>query len=464
MFESWKRHWGESRPRRVLAAVSGGLDSVVLLRSLWELRAALGLDLAVAHFNHHLRGDDSDADQVFVSNLAVELGLPAFEGSAQMESRAGRSATRESLEMKARRLRHAFLARTALEWGAEAVALAHHADDQAELVLIRLLRGAGGSGLGGMKRESPSPADPRIPLLRPLLDFTKRELESIARQRGWAYREDASNQDPSILRNRIRHQLLPLLEAEYQEGIREVLGRTADVVSEEASFVEETARTWIASRRRRSFEQLHVAVQRAVIRLELWELGHAGGFDLVEKLRTRTSLVSTAPGTGVRRDLSGVLESVAPVTTVSESALREDESILVPLTSATGSIPTGDGVFEWRIVTGTARSSVRRPGEELFDLESIGDSLRLRHWKSGDRFQMLGMERAARLQNLFVNRKIPAAQRRRLWLGETEGGVVAWVEGFPTGEAFKVQPASNPNPKTGQKRSRLLAVRFRRRE
>ena len=440
------------------------MDSVVLLRSLWELRSALGLDLAVAHFNHHLRGADSDADQAFVSALAVELGLPAFTGSAHLNSPTGRTASRESLEMKARRLRHTFLARTAQEWGADAVALAHHADDQAELVLIRLLRGAGGSGLGGMKRESPSPADPRIPLLRPLLDFIKRELESIARERGWHFREDASNQDPTILRNRIRHQLLPLLESEYQAGIREVLGRTADVVSEEAAFVEETARAWIAARRRRSFGKLHVAVQRAVIRLELWELGHAGGFDLVEKLRTRTSMVSTAPGSGLRRTLSGALEPVAPVTNGSEFTSGGDKSFLVALTGTSGAVATDDGEFEWRIVPGKTRPPVRRPGEEFLDLDSIGDSLRLRHWRSGDRFQMLGMDRASRLQNLFVNRKIPAALRRRLWLAETKDGVVAWVEGFPPGEAFKVQPASKQKPKPGKKRARLLAVRFRRSE
>ena len=246
ILDNWRLHCSRPGLRRVLVAVSGGVDSVVLLRSLESLAGDLGLELAAAHFNHRLRGTAADADQAFVRTLADELRIPCFEGAARVRAEA--TASRESLEMTGRRLRHSFLAATARKWNADGIALAHHADDQAELFLIRLLRGAGGAGLAGMRWRSPSPSDPGVPLVRPLLNLSKTELETEAATEAWPFREDETNRDPSILRNRIRHELLPLLEEGFQPGIRTVLNRTADLVGDEATFVEETAVRWRSAR------------------------------------------------------------------------------------------------------------------------------------------------------------------------------------------------------------------------
>ena len=421
----------------MLVAVSGGVDSVVLLRSLDSLAGDLGLELAAAHFNHRLRGKAADADQAFVRTLAGELRIPCFEGAASVRAQA--MATRESLEMTGRRLRHSFLASTAREWNADGIALAHHADDQAELFLIRLLRGAGGAGLGGMRWRSPSPSDPGVPLVRPLLNVSKTDLESGAATEVWPFCEDETNRDPSILRNRIRHELLPLLEKEFQPGIRAVLDRTADLVGDEAAFVEETAVRWRGARRRTPFHRLHPAVQRAVLRLELWELGHPGGFDLVEQLRTRATPISIGPGIEVHREPEGGIREMRTQPRPPADPTR----IQVSLNGPSGTVPLVGSTLTWTTPTFCGRNRAKGPkGTECFDLGSVGKTIHLRHWRPGDRFQPLGMSRPARLQNLFVNRKVPAALRRQMWVGESESGELFWVEGMPPGENFKVRPTT----------------------
>ena len=455
ILNTWRRHCGDAGIRRVLVAVSGGLDSVVLLRTLAALAPELGLELAIAHFNHGLRGADSDADQVWTRRLASSLGCALLEGKANLNTRD--TATQESLEMKARRLRHAFLARSASEWGAEAIALAHHADDQAEGFLIRLLRGSGGTGLGGMRWLSPSPADPRIPLLRPLLGESKQALLAEAQSAGWTFREDASNRDRSILRNRIRHHLLPLLESEYQVGIRSVLVRTGELLADEAAYVEESARRWLSVARRPRFERLHPAVQRAVIRIELWKLGQEPNFDLVETLRTRTTSVSVSPEQLITRDPAGAVRLDFSKSPSTDAASKT--SFAVRLRGTAGRVALLDATLEWRVLTMSKASARRRAGEEWFDLNTIGTALRIRHWRSGDRFQPLGMSQAARLQNLFVNRKVPAARRRSVWLVvslKQADSPIAWVERFPPGERFKV-PASRPGIASPR---RILAMRI----
>ena len=200
------------RGKKILAAVSGGLDSMTLLHALHSLAEKSRWKIVVAHFNHQLRGRSSDADERLVRKLTAKLDLPLVAGGADVKRFARES--KLSVEMAARKLRHEFLARVAGERNISTVALAHHADDQVELFFIRVLRGAGGAGLAGMKWRSPSPVDAKITLVRPLLGFSKPEILGLARAIKVAFREDATNHSNDILRNRIRNELLPLLRGE----------------------------------------------------------------------------------------------------------------------------------------------------------------------------------------------------------------------------------------------------------
>ena len=423
-----------------MVAVSGGLDSVVLLHLLQRLSRSAGpeLELVVAHANHQLR-KEAEGEARFVQGLAAGLGLRWVTDCLPVREEMAR--TRESVEMTSRRLRHGFLARVALESGARQIALAHHADDQAELFFLRLLRGAGGEGLGGMKPASPSPADPRLTLIRPLLGFTKAELATYAGAEGLEFREDASNRDRGILRNRIRHELLPLLASDYSPGICEQVRRTGELVADEADFAQQVADRWLTARRRTAFARLHVAVQRAVIRRQLWELGHAGEFELVERLRRETAAVTVPKGTRICRDEAGRLDlAAAPAPT---GFLRADREIV--LTGERGQVDFADVTLRWRLEAVSSKKIRvdQKANEERLDASRVGRRLRLRHWQPGDRFQPLGLGRPSKLQNLFVNRKVPVAERRSRLVAEVESGELCWVEGLPPGEPFKLTPATD---------------------
>jgi tRNA(Ile)-lysidine synthase len=205
------------RGQAVLMAVSGGLDSMALLRLLHTLSARHRWKLAVAHLNHQLRGRSSSADERLVRKTAAVMGLPVVVERADVRRFAENS--KLSIEMAARKLRHEFFARAAKKRGIRVMALAHHADDQVELFFLRLLRGAGGEGLAGMKWRSPSPVNGKITLVRPLLGVTKAELREFARENKIRFREDATNALLAAPRNRIRNELLPLLRKKYQPGL-----------------------------------------------------------------------------------------------------------------------------------------------------------------------------------------------------------------------------------------------------
>jgi tRNA(Ile)-lysidine synthase len=436
------RPWPERGP--LVVAVSGGLDSVVLLRVLAQLSPAAGVPLVVAHANHGLR-DEAELEASFVANVAKQLTLPLV--SERLPVRAAASQSRESVEMTARRLRHAFLVRAAEAHQAQRIALAHHADDQAELFLLRLLRGAGGAGLGGMRTCSPSPADPRFELVRPFLDVPRELLRDYAAAHGIAHCEDASNADVRIPRNRIRHELLPLLRREYSPAIDTLLLRTGDILGAEAEFVRDEARRWLRANRRKAFDRLAVALQRAIIREQLWGLGHDAGFELVERLRLYPQPVSAAA--------EKTLALKAGQLTVNAGATQEfvPAERRVSLAAPAGEVQFGAVRLSWTR-TQSSKAPVRRPtpGRELFDAAAVGAEIILRHWRKGDRFRPLGLPRAAKLQDLFVNRKIPADRRHTLVVATAVNGDIFWVEGLPPGEAFKI----------GSETRRRLALTWRR--
>lgn len=220
--------WGDVT---VLVAVSGGADSVALLRGLSQLRAAAEGRLVVAHFNHKLRGAESDADQAFVEELAREVGVELIREAAS--TNLGAQHGGEGLEGAARQARYEFLSRAASQCGARYVATAHTADDQVETILHHILRGTGLAGLAGIPRTRQ--LTEAATLIRPLLVVTRREVLGYLDLLGKSYREDATNRLLHLTRNRIRHELLPLLEKEFNSQVRAALlrlGRIADEADE----------------------------------------------------------------------------------------------------------------------------------------------------------------------------------------------------------------------------------------
>lgn len=420
----------------VLVAVSGGLDSMVLLDLLNGLAARHRWRLVVAHFNHRLRGAASDADERFVERAAKRLGLE-FVGERWERDR--KEAVKQlGLEMAARLARHLFLARAARLHKAPTIALAHHADDQSELFFLRVLRGSGGEGLSGMKWRRPSPADRRCTLIRPLLDARRTELEAFARARALRYHEDSSNRDTRHDRNWLRKNLLPALVRRFGAGSVPAILRTMDLVGWDADFAREAAAAWLSERNRTPFERLHPAVQRQCLRLQLKRLDLPSGFELIERLRQFPAQpIAATSREVVRRDAAGL---VAPVKPKDKFRLEE---LMVEL-STTDWCAFQGVAFTW--TRGPEPQPFRRPtprvGMESFDAAKVGPVIRLRHWKPGDRFQPIGMNRLVKLQDLFTNAKIPAARRRQLVVAEAENGTIFWVESLRIGELFKLGPST----------------------
>jgi tRNA(Ile)-lysidine synthase len=215
------------RGETLVVGVSGGPDSTALLDALCLLSRPRGFRLVAAHLDHRLR-PDSAADAAFCRELCARDGVPLREGSADVRARAARE--RGGLEQAARRERYAFLRGVREREQAAAIAVAHTRDDQAETLLLRLLRGAGAAGLAAMRPRSGD-------LLRPLLAVSREEVLAHLRQRGLTWREDPTNVDPSHRRNRVRHELLPYLEQRFNPRAREALARAAGLLADEAAFV-----------------------------------------------------------------------------------------------------------------------------------------------------------------------------------------------------------------------------------
>ena len=480
----------------ILVAVSGGVDSVVLLHVLDQLARKHQWRLTAAHFNHRLRGRSSDADERLVRRMAERLKVPMLTEGADV--RAFARTQKLSLEMAARKLRHDFLARAAAQGRIHSVALAHHADDQLELFFLRLLRGSGGEGLGGMKWRNPSPSDPNIELVHPLLDQPKAVLLEYAAEQGIRYREDASNAALDFQRNRIRHELLPLLRGKYQPALERTISRVMDIVGEEAEFAAEAAREWlrraaspktegrkpIRGRARTAFDRLPVAVQRRCVQLQLLNLGIVPDFEMVEQLRTAvdkpvavstgahrvheagdgplTPALSSSEGERVKRrkalvepalpgrDKRGTGTRAAPLCAVRDrsglvrlQAAEPEEfksnAVDFELKGRAGEVEFDGARISWRI---DLPKGVGRPkggvGRECFDADRVGSLVRLRHWQPGNRFQPIGMPCPVRLQDFFTNHKVARDRRRRLIVATTGAGEIFWVEGMRISERFKL--------------------------
>lgn len=418
-----------------LVAVSGGVDSMVLLKALCDLSATHHWKLVVAHFNHQLRGRAADADERFVARAAKELGLP-FE-SERRDVKQFAATHKVSVEMAARKLRHEFLALTAGRLGIRHVFLAHHADDQVELFLLRLLRGSGAQGLGGMEWTAPSPAVGEIALLRPLLGESKASLVDFARARKVAFREDASNRSTDILRNRIRHQLLPLLRRDYAPAIGRAVLRSMELVHDEGEFVTQEAIAWLKKNRPGAFDSLHVALQRRVIQIGLLDNGVVPQFEHVEHLRLNPNeWLTVRAGCICRRRADGEVEA-RPV----RRANFYSGEALVTLGTRSGRAACESAVLMWSFLPGRELPP-RRAQTEHFDADAVGTHAVLRHWRPGDRYQPIGMNQPVKLQDVFVNRKIPRGRRHELLLATTPEGEIFWIEGQRIGERFKVTPAT----------------------
>ena len=408
---------------------------MVMLHLLRELAGAWRWQIHVAHFNHRLRGRASAGDERFVRSEAARLGLKFH--SERWDDRSKKDAIRShGVEQAGRDARRAFFGRVASEINSKHLVLAHHADDQVELFFIRLVRGAGSHGLGGMKRSRKVNLPPAIRMVRPLLDFSRDELEQWAREHDIRHRMDASNIDERYVRNRVRHRLIPEIDSLFSTGARSKVLQTMKILSDESDWIREMAARLVA-KPRAGFAELPVPIQRQVIVLQL-ERAHATfDFETVEFLRRNEGTRINTPGDRFfARDSFGRVIKTAPARDTFSQAFEK-----ASLAPRRGEVRLGDLTIRWRKSRRSESSLKQRSAHrEVFDLSKLKGEIMLRHWRPGDRFQPIGSSKPSKLQDLFTNAKIPAGEKRRRVVAESGAGTIFWVEGLRIGDVAKVRP------------------------
>ena len=438
----------DMRGKTLLVAVSGGGDSLALLYALCRLRQDFDLRLRGAHLNHKLRSAASDADAAFVKDTFRRLNIPCELHSADVA--AYRRARGLSLEDAARRLRYRFLANAAARRNADTVAVAHTADDQAETLLMHIIRGSGLAGLRGMQPlERLTIADADITLFRPLLGVSRAQTYAYCAALGLQPRHDETNLSVEHARNRIRLELLPLMER-VNPAARDALLRLASNAAEDGSYIQEQADAiWREVARQtdggvvaldsRLLARRHPAIQSRVLRRAVHAArGSADGIDVDRRHILAMRRMLTGPA-GKTLSLPGGILFAAGYGEARIGRADAVQAALARLPAIEGehplAVPGETRVGGWRIAAAVREdaagaSAVGQCGDadaETLDLDRLGRDLRLRARLPGDRFQPLGMAHSKKLQDFMVDERIPREMRDGIPLLVSNKGIACVV-------------------------------------
>ncbi len=409
----------------VVVGVSGGVDSVVLLQLLCDA----GFSVTACHANYGLRGAESESDETFVRALADELGLHLVVKRIDLPESGNR-------QEAARDARYAFFRETAEAVGAEVVVVAHHCDDQAETVLLNLFRGAGAHGLSGMPTIRPIARSSSIQLIRPLLGWSREDIEELARTRGWDWREDSSNTSGNYARNRLRNYVIPLIQKEFGErasrNIAEAAGRIRAVVD----LVDGSTSV------RLSIDELRALPEAQ---------RHFRYVSALKRFAPHAPLRS-----GAMPDLDALLDAQPGKRVVwpGVSVWREREALVIK--------PEGENVAlqSWRVQMGSSATTPfgtlavelveniepedlkTTNGEiELVDAAALLGPLSLRCWRAGDRFSPLSLNGSKLVSDLLTDHKVPSSERDRQ-LVLCSGEEIVWVVGRRLAEEARIRAST----------------------
>ena len=459
---------------RIGVAVSGGADSVALLRILENLRDELGVTLSVVHFDHMLRGDASTSDAQFVADLARDSGLQIVTAREDVAAEAARNGW--NLEDAARRLRYAFFERVCATGQVTRIAVAHTAQDQAETVLAHLIRGTGPTGLAGIYPTAGS-------VIRPLLGTDRQDLREYLRTKNQAWREDATNRDTRRLRARIREKLLPVLEHDFAPSIVAHLGELARLAGEQEAFfsaiVEDRFRSFVrdagdpvtvdvcdlllplkldldqnipsAASNSTRIAPLRALTERLIRRL--YESVRGDCKDLSAQHVEQVIRLARESTSGHRLELPGniIVErsfgklrfsytdtgrlSPSAKETAAEANNYQHVVSLPDSGAATVSIPELGSRFRLKVIDWTLQARDTKSDGEALDAGLLRGSLILRNWRPGDAYRPYGRRQARKLKQMFLAGRIPLRDRAR-WPVLECGGQVVWTRGMAPADDF----------------------------
>lgn len=439
----------------VLVAVSGGSDSMALLHILHDLRDELRLNLEVAHLQHGIRGEEAREDSRFVAALAQSLKLPFHLKEVSIPG-IKEAAGKGNVEALARQERYRFFGAIARERKINKVATAHTLDDQAETVLMWFLRGCGAKGLAGMSplhhlASEDSDSVPALTVVRPFLGTAKAEILDYIRQRQLVYRTDKTNEDPALLRNWIRLRLLPQITGRIDPRWPARLAQEAALLRDEDGFLDRLARAELEKLRvpggleRAAFSQRDLALRRRILRLWIADnRGHLRGLDYGHVEEFLNLIAAGAPQ--ARLSVPGGWELVNEYKIVKLKKVprklkgrcysyRFDTSMVL-------NIPQAGVMLESKRISVPPASRPAAPAslmEGLFDAALLPDHLTVRNFRSGDRFQPLGMVGHKKVKDLLIEKKVPLSLRS-VWPILLTGDEVLWIPGYGRSETAKIGP------------------------
>ena len=429
-----------SRGDKLLVAVSGGPDSVAMLHALDFHSSELGISLHVAHLNHQIRGDQSNLDEEFVRDLAHSLGLPITV--ERVDVPALRVEMNVGTEEAARAVRHMFLQETAAELGVNKIAVGHTANDRAESVLLNIIRGCGVDGLGSIRPISDN-------IVRPLIGTTRAEVMAYIAEHSLPYRTDESNEDTAYTRNRVRHDLLPWLEREFNPEIRSALVRLAEIASAQSELIEDMAQSTRVevgcedSLDAILFIRLPEALQYELLRSEIRRIKG----DLLDITFEQTQGIIDALHSGGDFTITlppGDIYATRRANTFwvwRQEEMPQVEPFEIALQVPGVTILESIGLtLECSIVDNPTPHPLP-PDKALIDAALVVGALRVRNPRPGDQIVPFGMTGHKKLQDVFVDKKIPKRDRARAAV-VCDDEKILWVVGVVASDLGKVTEAT----------------------
>lgn len=430
---------------RLLVAVSGGPDSVCLAHIMHQLSESWGWSLVIAHLEHGLREAASWGDAMFVQRLAAQLGWPVRIERRDIQSVLARQGG--SVQDVCRQERHAFLQQTAQDCNAQAILVAHHAGDQAETVLLHLVRGAGLAGIAGMAACEMARGDTAY--VRPLLRENRSAILAYLRERSIGFRVDATNATTDYARNRLRLEIMPLL-ASVNPRVEAALGRSAELLQAEEHYLNQvTEAAWQQSNFEQNSLGLDVsqlaskplAIQRRLLRL-LWQELSGGPQDLTfAHVESALALLQQKVGNIVSWPLDWLVRRSYDRLIWERGQVEANNDVFVLPVPGSVSLPRGQ--LEARVVNSSNFAGYESdPNVAYCDLTVLGvNELQVRYWHPGDYFHPLGLSGSKKLQDFFTDIKLDRRERERVPL-IMRGEEIVWVAGLRLDDRWKVTAAS----------------------
>ena len=464
---SLRERFGLCAGERIAVAVSGGADSIALLRLFLELREVLGIVLCVVHFNHKLRGKASDADEKFVARLAAQHGLEFFVARENVAAKARKE--RANLEDAGRRARYAFFEQLVKEGRVSRVAVAHTADDQAETVVAHILRGTGLAGLAGIHPQAGS-------VFRPLLGIRRAALRAYLRDKRQTWREDASNRDKTRTRSRIRHKVLPFLEKQFQGWVVEHLCQLAELAREDNSYLDFTARFRVnevakevgagisipagefASVQRgfpktsgeESLEANTLALRKRMIREVVkrvkpraGELGslHVDAVLLLAEPGHSGKILQLPGGVEVRRERGSLVFCALASPKDKSEPGTFSLHVHLPASGEELRLDALSRILRLRVIDWPSEGRETSKTGAVLDRGRLRAPLELRNWRPGDAMRPTGHQNRHTVARL-LNELGASRWEKESWPVLTSAGELAWVLGLPVADEFAVVEGS----------------------